>query len=134
MKEHSLGMYYLPLGRLKHTSHARQLNMKNVKRLQASLDTNDCMDQHPLSVIFKAFKGAPSAFTQKDIDNAGACTILDGNHRVAALRRTKGDDFLVPCQCYSDIQDVNVKRIVADGKMVDCKKSSFVTNKWMISA
>ena len=126
LKEHSLGMYYIRLGRLQHTSHARQLNAKNAKRLRVSLETNDYMDQHPLSVTFKAFQGAPSAFTQKDIENAGACTILDRNHRVAALRRIKGDDFLVPCQCYSDIQDVNVKRIVADGKMVECKKVVFV--------
>ena len=112
-------MYYIRLERLQHTSHARQLNAKNVKRNRVSLETNDYyMDQHPLSVIFKAFQGARATFTQKDIENTGACTILGGNHRVAALRRIKGDEFLVPCQCYSDIQDVNVKRIVADGKMV----------------
>ena len=117
-------MYYIRLGRLQHTSHARQLNAKNVKRLRVSLETNDYMEQHPLSVIFKAVQGAPSAFTPEDAENAGDCTILDGNHRVAALKQIKGDDFLVPCQCYSDIEDLNVKRIVADGEAVECRKSS----------
>ena len=49
-------------------------------------------------------------------------TILDGNHRVAALMRTKGDDSLVQCQFYSDIQDINnVNGIVADGETIECE-------------
>ena len=60
----------------------------------------------------------------EDAENAGYCTILDRNHRVASLKRVKGDDFLVPYHCYSDIQDTNVKQIVEDSETVECDKSN----------
>ena len=60
----------------------------------------------------------------ENAENAGYCTIMDRKHRVASLKRVKGDDFLVPYHCYSDIQGTNVKRIVEDGETVECDKSN----------
>ena len=74
-------------------------------------------------MILNAVQGVPSAFTQKDAENIGTCTILDGNYRVAVLKRIKGDDFLVPPPCYSNIQNVNVDRIVAEGGTIECENT-----------
>ncbi|CAN0497481.1 unnamed protein product, partial [Ectocarpus sp. 12 AP-2014] len=112
LKERSLGMHYIALERLINTSHARQISQKSVKLLQQSIQSQDFMENQPLSVIFKGVHQAP--FTQEDADKAGPASVLDGNHRLVALKAVKPGDFLVPCQCYSDIKDANVKRIVAD--------------------
>ncbi|CAN0563347.1 unnamed protein product [Ectocarpus sp. 12 AP-2014] len=105
-------MHYIALERLINTSHARQISQKSVKLLQQSIQSQDFMENQPLSVIFKGVHQAP--FTQEDADKAGPASVLDGNHRLVALKAVKPGDFLVPCQCYSDIKDANVKRIVAD--------------------
>lgn len=42
--------------------------------------------------------------------------IDEGNHRVAAAMQVLPPETRVPCICYRDIVDANIKRVVADGE------------------
>ncbi|CAN0323763.1 unnamed protein product [Pylaiella littoralis] len=113
LKKHQLGRFDLKIGSLQHTSVARQLNPKNVANIRRSIDAHGFMENSNLSVIFTGYTGDKDSLTPDEADKLVA-VLLDGNHRVAAAREVLGSDTRVPCICYKDIADANIKRVVVD--------------------
>ena len=112
--EHLCGTHDIPLSQITCTALVRPVNLGGVERLKNSIRAKGWLRNHAPAVVLDCHL-VPDGQLQPDTFDSVCVRVLDGNHRVSALRELFGADHRVPCRVYWAF-DPEISRVVSDGE------------------
>jgi len=113
LAKHSLEEFDIPLQNIVTAENSRQTNPTAVASIKQSIVERGWMPGHCPKVMFNDMH--EGQITQEEAKNR-TVVVIDGNHRVEALKQCRNGDFLVRCLCYKTISDIFERKIVSEGE------------------
>lgn len=124
LHEHSCGTFDIPLKSIVCTALVRPVNSGGVERLKSSIQMKGWLPNHPPAMVLDRDLVAEDRPCNDTFDRVRV-RILDGNHRVTALRALFGEDYRVTCNVYWAF-DPEIARVISDSEYRILQR----TKKW----
>ena len=114
LNEHLCGVYDIPLSQITSTALVRPVNLGGVQRIKNSIRAKGWLRNHAPAVSLDRHL-VPDGQPRPETFDSVCVRVLDGNHRVSALRDLFGADHRIPCRVYWAF-DPEISRVVSDGE------------------
>jgi len=120
LQRNELGVYKLAIHQITTTEFTRQLNRAGLKTVKKSVMEKGWLeDKTPFVLVSREQvpEGKDTVFTPEVLRNLRV-RVLDGNHRVTALRDIKSPDYAIDCRLYMDFASDQYVNCIAQSEFI----------------